>query len=240
MRRLLGILVAGVLLFAQPAWSQAGRFQVGQRIVQPTTGATGTVTAIDSDKHQVQIHFDSHPANEPGAWFFWGTPDLQRSSRPAQAGGADPGTAPDRRGQGGGNVTGAHGDSPQPAARPYERMPPIGGPLSETVVKKVIEDNLNRPVDHGIERVTFGWSTVSIAAASRMSTLRADIEGIPADAEVYPVRADFNYTVTSIKYPANTTTTDRVGYAYFYLDELRHWTFSWYAHAGTVNSVRHH
>ena len=60
------------------------------------------------------------------------------------------------------------------------------------------------------------------------------IEGVRQNAAVHPVRADFSYTVTNKLYPQQPPrTVNRIGYAYFYLDQFQHWNFTWYAHAGT-------
>jgi hypothetical protein len=63
-------LVFALLLLAPMSWAQGGRFQVGQRIVQPSTGETGTVMEINAAQHQVWIHFDSRPAGDAGSWFL--------------------------------------------------------------------------------------------------------------------------------------------------------------------------
>ena len=64
------------------ALAQDGRFQVGQRVVQPTTRMTGVVTKIVPEAQQVHVQFDGRGA---ASAFFWGTPDLQPSNAPAPA-----------------------------------------------------------------------------------------------------------------------------------------------------------
>lgn len=73
------------LLFGMAAHAQEGRFHVGQRVRQPSTGRDGTVVQIQPEKTTVWIRFDDPNRDLPPVRIFWGTPDLVPSSTPEPA-----------------------------------------------------------------------------------------------------------------------------------------------------------
>ena len=221
MHRWIGALVVALLLLWHPAWAQQARFQVGQRVVQQTTGATGTITAINVEQHQVMVHFDGQPAGTSSP-FFWGTPDLQPSNKPA--------SAPPPNAGGPGNTP---GNTP-PAVR-RQPMSPVGGALTEAIVRGLIEDGIRFQAEDATHTVTFNWKKVSIAGARRIDAFTADREGLPpGTSSIVPVQFAFDYTVRSTKFAADTRSVQRVGSANFYLDPSNHWNYTFTADGGTV------
>jgi hypothetical protein len=73
------------LLVGMAAHAQEGRFQVGQRVRQPSTGRDGTVVQIQPEKTTVWVRFDDPEQDLPPVRIFWGTPDLVPSKTPEQA-----------------------------------------------------------------------------------------------------------------------------------------------------------
>ncbi len=78
------LMLAG-LLFGVAAHAQDGRFQVGQRVRQPSTGRDGTVVQIQPEKTTVLVRFDDPNVDRKPERIFWGSPDLVPSDTPDQA-----------------------------------------------------------------------------------------------------------------------------------------------------------
>lgn len=78
------VMLAG-LLFGVAAHAQEGRFQVGQRVRQPSSGREGTVVGIQPERTNVLIHFDDQADEAGPVRIFWGTPDLVPTKTPAPA-----------------------------------------------------------------------------------------------------------------------------------------------------------
>jgi len=165
MRRVLVLALMVTPFCTTPAWS--ARFKVGDRIQIQTTKDIGTVTAV-SAKGNCSIRMDDRP-NDPQGSYFEKSPDLQLyaggAAPPAAVGqinqpvniGAVPGRAMPEQAPPGG------------APAPWVKMQPVGGNLTEAIVKKMIEDNQNSPINHQFEKndLCLEWRADSRSAKDR-------------------------------------------------------------------------
>lgn len=74
-------------------------------------------------------------------------------------------------------------------------------------MEQVIEDSLRQGVATRTSRITFGWVAVEIAPPTYLVRLAEVSEGEPEGATLYPIRPQFDYTVASLRYAADITTT---------------------------------
>jgi hypothetical protein len=251
MGRILMLALILTTLFSQPAW--CSRFQIGDRIQIQTTKDIGTVTAI-SPQGNCSIKMDARP-DDPQGTYFEKSPNLQLyngAATPPE--GAQPGDLP-------AIYDGAPGRAaPKPALPrapqfpaqkvPQQKVPqqqalerwvpmkPVGGNLTQDIIKRLVEDNYNSPIHHEFERMTFAWNNVQIGGPEKLDDVNLSFQNIAPGSIVYPVRADFNYTVQAINYANDVRTVDRIGYAYFYKDQSGAWAYTWYAHQGQLTKQR--
>jgi len=241
-------------LSAQPAW--CSRFQVGDRIQIQTTKAIGTVTAI-SPEGGCSVKMDASP-NAPQGTYFEKSPNLQlyngaatlpegpqpgdrlsgydnAPGQPLQKPAQQPAQKPPA--QEGAQIPAAKAP-PHQALEPWVPMKPVGGNLTQDIIKKLVEDNYNSPIHHEFERMTFGWNNIQIGGPLKLDDVDLSFLNIAPGSTVYPVRADFNYTVQAINYANDVRTVDRIGYAYFYKDQSGAWAYTWYAHQGQLTKQR--
>ncbi len=244
------VALASCLLLACQLAAEAGPIKVGDRVIFLGRDP-GRVTELGGPSGQVRVMLDR--LDNPGATGFWCEPTSLKPGPPPQT------QVPDYDGgthyAPAGSTQGAGQGAAQPAGGLQSTVVPKipgeaytgqkaqqGGPLTEEVVKVLIKDNLAHDIDRNTTEAIFDFKSIKIGGAKPLDSIMQYLkEGIPPNVKtVYPVRSEFDYTVRSKRNPLDTTTVERVSYAYFYKNDFGDWTFSWYADPGQRNVLKKH